>query len=261
MQAKLLLPAAAALGLLTASPLAFEVASIKPSTAGGNAKIIQLDFGSLNIRGMSLRDLMQRAYGRGHALQISRSELVDGGPKWCATDLYDIVAKPGGDPLGSASQVSESLQALLVERFKLAFHHEAKEVSGYRLVLAKDGAKLKGRHPGDGGESRNIGGKPRLGLGHVVWRDASLTAFADYLGLTLDRPVIDQTGLAGTFDFDLNWTPDETQFGGRYVASPDAPNLPDLFTALHEQIGLRLEAGKVPVDVMVIDHAEKPSEN
>jgi len=87
-----------------------------------------------------------------------------------------------------------------------------------------------------------------------------MTAFADYLGYNvLDHPVIDKTGLLGTFDFDLSWNPDATQFGGRFTV--EGSNLPELFAALREQIGLRLEAGKVPIDVIVVDHAEKPSEN
>lgn len=246
-----------------AAPLAFDVASIKPSAyPGGNLKTIQLDPGMLTIKGMSLKDLIQRAYGRGYALQLSRSDLVMGGPKWCDDDLYDIVAKPGGNPNGSGEPVSEMLKTLLAERFKLAFHHESKVTSGYLLVVGRSGPKMKERSPGDGGESRTGSSRRIEGGFRVTRRDMSMTALADYLGFyVLDRPVLDNTGLAGTFDFDLTWTPDETQFGGRYGGAPEGSNLPNLFTALREQIGLSLETGKVPIDVMVIDHAEKPSVN
>jgi len=244
------------------TPRAFEVASIKPSSSAGNAKTIHVDPGMVTIRGMSLKDLTQRAYGRGHALQLSRGDLVAGGAKWCEDSLYDIDAKPGGNPLGSGEDVSGMLKTLLVDRFKLTFHHESKDTAGYLLIVDKDGPKMKERSPGDGGEPRTGTSRASPGGFHVVRRDTSMTALADYLGFyVLDRPVVDRTGLARTFDFELNWAPDENQFGGRYAGTPPDSNLPDLVKALREQIGLRLETGRAPVDVLVIDHAEKPSEN
>ncbi|HWC96694.1 MAG TPA: TIGR03435 family protein [Candidatus Sulfopaludibacter sp.] len=243
---------------------AFDAASIKPSRyPGGNLKTIHLDPGMVTIQGMSLRDLVARAYGRGHALQISRTELVDGGAKWCETALYDINAKPGADPQGNGEPVSAMLQALLVERFKLAFHHEARDSSGYRLTQAKGGPKLRPRHAGDGGEARVLGRTKRGDQGevHIELRDASPAALAAFLGNMLERPVIDKSELSGTFDCDLVFTPDETQFGGRYAAAAQDSTFPDLATALREQLGLRLDPGKVPVDVMMIDHAERPAAN
>ena len=133
----------------------FEAASVKSSaSSSGNARIINVEPGLLTIRSMSLSDLTQRAYGRGHSLVLSRSDLVSGGPKWCASDLYDITAKPGGNPYGNGEEVSEMLQSLLAERFKLAIHRESKEVAGYSLVVAADGSKLRPRRPGDGGDPR-----------------------------------------------------------------------------------------------------------
>jgi uncharacterized protein (TIGR03435 family) len=239
----------------------FEVASIKASAyPAGNLKTIRVDPGTVSIKGMSLRDLIQRAYGRGHALQLSRADLVTGGPKWCDEKLFDIDAKPGGDPYGSGEQVSEMLKSLLVERFHLAFHHETKEVSGYQLVVDRDEPRLKKRNPGDGGEPRT-GSSRRVAEGfHVIRRDTSMTALADYLGsYVLDRPVIDKTGLSGTFDFDLTWNPDDSQFGGRFTV--ESSSLPDLFTAVREQIGLRLKPAKVSADLIVIDRAERPADN
>jgi uncharacterized protein (TIGR03435 family) len=133
---------------------AFEVASVKPSTSVGNAKTIHVDAGVVSIRGMSLKDLMLRAYGHGHALQISRSDLVAGGAQWCADDLFDVDAKPGGNPLGSGEDVSAMLRALLADRFRLALHHETRETSGYLLTVTKGGPKMKIRTSGDGGEVR-----------------------------------------------------------------------------------------------------------
>jgi uncharacterized protein (TIGR03435 family) len=246
------------------APIAFEAASIKPSSATGNSKTINVDFGSVQIKAMSLKDLVLRAYGRGRALQLSRSDLVAGGPRWCETDLYDVYAKPGQDLNRSGEQISEMLKTLLRDRFKLAFHQESKEASGYLLGVAKNGPKMTKRSPGYGGAAHSLrtsGRNPQGGF-EAKWRDAPLTSVADYLGsYVLDLPVVDRTGLAGTFDLDLNWTPDETQFGGRYKEAQERSRLPSLFAAIPEQLGLRLEAGKVPVAVIVIDHAEKPAAN
>jgi hypothetical protein len=100
-----------ALGLLQSGPV-FEAASVKRSTSNGNAKTIRLEPGILVIQGMSLKDLVLRAYGRGRALQLSRSDVVSGGPKWCDSELFDIEAKPGGNPSMAADEVSERLRAL-----------------------------------------------------------------------------------------------------------------------------------------------------
>ncbi len=181
----------------------FEVASIKQSASPvrGNAKIIRVEPGMLTIKGMSLKDLIQRAYGRGHSLQLSRSDLVSGGPKWCDADLYDIDAKPGGNPNGSGEDISEMLKALLADRFKLLLHHESKETPGYILVVETGGPKLKSRSPGDGGEPRIRGRSKRELQGGIrlAWRDVSMTTLSDDLGFNvLDRPVINRTGLTGT---------------------------------------------------------------
>jgi uncharacterized protein (TIGR03435 family) len=251
-------------GLLPAqSPTAFEVASVKPSASSGNARTIQVNPGMVSIRSMSLRDLALRAYGRGRALQVSREDLVASGLKWYEDDLFDVDAKPGGNPFGSGEEVSAMLQALLVERFKLAFHQETRETSGYLLAAVKGGVKMRARTAGDGGEARVLGRTKRGAHGEMrlEMRDVPLAAVAAYLGNMYDRPVADQTDLTGTYDLDLEWTTDEIQFGGRFAAGSGESTLPGLFTALREQCGLRLESGKLPVNVLVIDHAEKPSAN
>ena len=151
------------------------------------------------------------------------------------------------------------LKTLLAERFKLTFHYESKEASTYVLIAGKNSPKMKGRKPGDGGEPSGIRDTANL---RYVCRDTSMVWFARYLESTvLSRPVADKTGLSGTYDFDLSWRPDDSQFKGRFVGSREAQSdLPDLFTALKD-IGLRLEAAKSMVQFLRIDHAEKPSEN
>jgi uncharacterized protein (TIGR03435 family) len=151
------------------------------------------------------------------------------------------------------------LQTLLAERFKLRFHYESKETATYVLTAGKTPLKLKERKPGDGGEPFNIRDVGRL---HFICRDISMARLAMFLeGNVLARPVTDKTGISGTFDFDLSWRPDDSQFGGRFAKAKETESdLADLFTAL-KLLGLRLDAVKAPVQFLRIDHAEKPSEN
>ena len=155
------------------------------------------------------------------------------------------------------------VQKMLADRFKLSFHHDTKELSVYVLSVAKGGPKLaKSEGDPNGLPGLFFRGRP----GDLGVRNATM---ADFTGLmqsaVLDRPVVDQTELKGRYDFTLNWTPDESQFAGLGAKIPpptDTANAPpNLYTAIQEQIGLKLEATKAPADVMIIDHVEKPSEN
>jgi uncharacterized protein (TIGR03435 family) len=157
------------------------------------------------------------------------------------------------------------LRALLADRFKLAIHREQKEMSVYALTVAKGGSKLKitTMSPDDTPE-----GPPALaftvspGFLHLPARYASMNEFASLLQRSaLERPVVDQTGLPGRYDFDLEFAIDETLFGGALGKGPDDPVKPSLFAALQEQLGLKLEATRGPVSALVIDRAEHPSEN
>lgn len=153
------------------------------------------------------------------------------------------------------------LRSLLTDRFKLTFHREAREFSIYQLELAKNGSKLK--------ETAAPNDPPAVGPG-VVYpqrivlpaRNATMGDFASLLQRAiLDRPVVDKTGLPGRYDFDLEWAPDETQFGGDVpTASADTPSAP-LFSAIQQQLGLRLVATRGAVDALIVDKAERPSAN
>jgi uncharacterized protein (TIGR03435 family) len=239
-----------------ASPV-FEVATIKPSQPGRPGKGIRVQpgrhFSTLNT---SLSDLMTFSYGI-HPRQIT------GAPDWVATEKYDITAQPDGEGEPNDKQWKMMLQKLLTERFKLAFHRDKKELTVYAIVVGKTGSKLTKSE----GDPNGLPGLGFRGLGALIARNANMTDFAGLLQSTvLDRPVVDQSELPGRYDFTLNWTPDETQFGGLGMRPPPpadnaSSNLPDLFTAMQEQLGLRLKPSKEPVDVLVIDHVEKPSEN
>jgi uncharacterized protein (TIGR03435 family) len=236
----------------TAKPLAFEVASVKPTPPEfrGSRAFAPSSGNSLSLQGMTLRELIQLAY-------TLSSDLVGGGPGWVDGARYDVEARAEGK--ASQQQRLEMLKTLLAERFSLTFHFESKAASTYVLTAGKSSPKIKERKPGDGGEPSGIRDTGSL---HYVCRDTSMAWFARYLESTvLSRPVADKTSLSGTYDFDLAWRPDDSQFKGRFAGSPEAQSdLPDLFTALKD-IGLRLEAVKSVVQFLRIDHAEKPSEN
>jgi uncharacterized protein (TIGR03435 family) len=154
------------------------------------------------------------------------------------------------------------VQKLLADRFKFTFHHDQKELSVYVLSVSKTGNKMTKSE----GDANGLPGLFFRQPGALNVRNANMGDFAHLMqSAVLDRPVVDQTGLTGRFDFTLNWTPDDTQFSGMGAKIPpptDAANAPPgLYTAIQEQIGLKLEASKAQTDVLTIDHVEKPSEN
>jgi len=234
---------------------AFEVATIKPSRPNVQGKGFLVRGRTFSTINTSLSDLITFAYEL-HARQIV------GGPAWLETDKYDLTAEPDGSGQPDAKQWKVMVQKLLADRFRLAFHRDKRELSVYAIVPARTGPKLT-KSEGD------PNGLPSLlfrGLGVLPARNATMADFAGVMqGAVLDRPVVDQTGLVGRFDFTLTWTPDESQFGGLGVKvsppadNPDAP--PGLFTAIEEQLGLRLNSTRAPVDVLVIDSADKPTPN
>ena len=237
-----------------ASPV-FEVATIKPGkpeTQGKGFMVRGRRFSTVNT---SLSDLIMFAYGL-HARQITA------GPAWLEKDKYDLTAQPDGEGQPNDKQWKTMVQKLLADRFKLTFHRDKKELSVYAIVVGKTGPKLT-KSEGD------PNGLPSLffrGVGVLPGRNATMADFAGVMqSAVLDRPVVDQTELPGRYDFTLTWTPDESQFGGLGVKVPpptdDAAAPPDLFTAIQLQLGLKLESTRAPVEILVIDRVEKPSEN
>jgi len=234
---------------------AFEVATIKPSRPEAQGKGITVrgrQFATLNT---TLSDLITFAYGI-HAKQIT------GAPEWVETERYDLAAQPDGEGQPNERQWKTMLQKLLADRFKLAFHRDKKELSVYAITADKSGPKLIKSE----GDPNGLPGLFFRGLGVLPATNATMANFANVMQSTvLDRPVVDQTGLTGRFDFTLTWTPDEFQFAGLGARVPPrtdgtaAP--PDLFTAFREQLGLKLESTKAPAEVFVIDRVEKPSAN
>jgi uncharacterized protein (TIGR03435 family) len=243
----------------------FEVASIKPTDPAFTGRSLQMPLADsmVRIRGMSLKDLIRYAWGEsGPGLHPS---LVSGGPNWYDRSLYDIVAKSEGSRIPSQDDRKQMLRALLSERFQLKFHREPKEIAVYALIVGKNGPKMKERAADDGGAPFSM----LLNGLHIPGRNASMAELANVLESLIpltdperdDRPVLDKTGLAGRFDFELTWAPDPTRSGGRGGPPGDSANAPDLFIAVQEQLGLKLESARARVEALVIDHVEKPSEN
>jgi uncharacterized protein (TIGR03435 family) len=232
----------------------FDVVTIKPSDPDRKGKVFTSNGRHIFTVNTNLNDLITFAYGI-HVKQIV------GAPERSGVDKFDIdgVADVEGEP--STAQFKMLFQSVLADRFGLTFHHDQKELSVYALTVAKSGPKLTEttHRPED---PTNFGfRKP----GELKVSNSTMRDFCDGMqGSVMDKPVVDQTGLTKRYDFLLSWTPDESQFGGRFPvpAATDDPNAPPtLYTALQEQLGLKLEPTKAAADAIVIDHVEKPSAN
>lgn len=227
---------------------AFEVASIKPNRSLGGMSSIHLSKGRVSMENVSLKKVMLNAYG----IPDDREYTIDG-PSWLTTERFDIDATfPGDTPL---PQVRQMMQTLLAERFKLVLHRETRQLPMYSLVIAKNGLKI---HPAEDGQGRTSSGPGRLEATKIT-----MQKLADLLAHSVGLPVIDSTGLKGVFDFTLQWSPAEAP----KIAAADGNEAagvagPSIFTALQEQLGLKLMSEKGPVEILVVDHIEKaPTEN
>jgi uncharacterized protein (TIGR03435 family) len=262
-------------------PRAFEVASIKPNTPDGSGAIrvgIQPQPGGrLTVTNANLRMLIRFAYNIDDAQ-------VSGGPSWMDSDRYDITAKAEGNP--SINEQREMLQTLLAERFGLKFHRDSRELPVYALLPTRTGAKLKEvtddsgtsdrpAGPGNGPIGQRRGVAMMIGGTTQIAGIMSMVQLSQALANLVGRKVVDKTGLEGNYDIKLEWTPQPGEIAGLrglpagvgagrgdHDGPPPAdPNGVSIFTAVQEQLGLRLESQKGPIDVLIIDSAVKPSEN
>ena len=190
---------------------------------------------------------------------------IYGGPSWVDSERYDIVAKTPGDVRPNLNEQMAMLRKLLVDRFQFRFHREEREMRMFALTVAKSGAKL--RESTTSVDATPEGPPPLIFVVspksiRLPARNATMREFAWVLQrAVLDDPVVDKTGLSARYDFDLEFTPDETVFGGDLGKGTDDSTSPGLFTALQQQLGLRLEATRGPVEALVVDHVGRPSEN
>jgi uncharacterized protein (TIGR03435 family) len=245
----------------------FEVATIKPNnSAATSMQGLVIRGRNFITRASSLGDLISFAY------QVQAKQIVNA-PDWLDKDRYDIDAVPEQEGVPNPEQIRIMIRKLLADRFGLKFHHDKRDMSAYVLTVGKDGQKLKatqiqGNLPG-------IGIRPGTGGIMLNMVNATIPDFTGFLQiLVLDRPVVDRTGIEGRYDYQITFTPDDSQFNGHpppFAKKADntasgssdeaAPAAPSLYDALQQQLGLKLSAEKTAVEVIAIDHVEKPSAN
>jgi uncharacterized protein (TIGR03435 family) len=248
----------ATIGLLSGQPaLKFEAASIKPSQPGETGGGIRPAPGGERYvaSNVTLKQMITVAYR-------IKPEQVAGGPAWMDADRYDMNAK--AERPSSLEELHVMLQDLLADRFKLRFHRESKELPMYALTVDKDSPKLKPHEAQSAGDPWID--QVQDDFPQTTWHAtfAPMDFFAWRLSLILDRPVVDLTKLKGGYDFDLKFTqelPPNIQPGALFNGGPIDASGSTIFEAIRQQLGLKLERQKGPVDILVIDHAEKPVEN
>jgi uncharacterized protein (TIGR03435 family) len=242
---------------------AFEVARIKPTdpNAVNAGRFIRMESAHrFQVKSYTVNGLIAAAYNL-------NPRAISGGAPWTQSDRYEIIAQTPGDLRPTFDDQMTMLRRLLTDRFSLALHREKKEFSIYELTVSKGGPKLRASSaPPD--EPNNLTSTvfPAAsgGIDHVFLpaRNVTVAQFAGILQRAiLDKPVVDSTGLTGRYDFDLEWTPDESQFGGQLPVGPPDSAKPSLFAAMQQQLGLRLEATRGPIETLVIDRVERPSDN
>ena len=240
-------------GLLFGQPAGtpeFEVASVKPDPFNGQGMVgIGFAGNRLNVQHQSLAAMIVFAYG-------VEDFHVSGGPAWVysrdiyGSDIYGVTAKADGDAAPTEQQFGQMLQTLLAERFQLKIHREMKEQPAYELVVAKNGPKLKpAATDAKAFTNWNAGVLSSL----YSAKKTTMATLAWMLKTQVERPVIDKTGLTGSYDFDLTYAPGNPP--------PADATDPSIFTAVQEQLGLKLESTKALFPVIVVDSAERPSGN
>jgi uncharacterized protein (TIGR03435 family) len=224
----------------------FEAASIKPNKSGSGNSSSHTTQGQLVATNLSLRDYIRWAF-EVRDYQIS-------GPDWLGSERFDIVAK--FPPHNAKNEAGPLLQRLLAERFKLAVHRETREFPVYALLPGKSGPKPKAVE--DTGSHNTNSTR-----GHLTGQQISMMRLAEFLSRQMERPVVDLTKLPGVYDLTLDWVPDEAlKPGADSKPAGDAPPGPDLLTALQQQLGLKLQPQKAPLELIVVDHADRvPVEN
>jgi uncharacterized protein (TIGR03435 family) len=240
----------------TSSPLAFDVVTITRSASGAGQTTIQSppNGDSVIIRNMPVRMILGFAYDQ------ARYNSFDGLPPWADTENYDITAKVAAADLPAFHKLlprerNPMLRPMLAERFHLQSHFESRQVPAYALVVAKGGARLTDAQPQMTADASKDPGGVRMGRGELVGTAAPIAPLLDALSVQLGRPVVDRTGLTGRYSFTLKFAPAQAATDAQSDAGPS------LFTAVEDQLGLRLESTRAPVPVLVVDHIERPSAN
>jgi uncharacterized protein (TIGR03435 family) len=226
----------------TVAAQSFEVASIKLHADLVRSVGVSISGARVTVSAMTLTNLVDYAYD-------VKFYQVSGGPNWAHSDRWDISAKGEGDRILTRDEVRKMVQVLLADRFQVRLHRETREAAVYALVVAgKGGPKLKESAP-DANSILHMGGTRTT---RITTTKGSMDQLVTQLSAILDRPVLNKTGLTESYDYKLEWAPEGV------AAGSDAPSI---FTALQEQLGLKLESTKGPIETVVIDRAERPSAN
>jgi uncharacterized protein (TIGR03435 family) len=231
----------------------FEVATVKLSRPDTTMMGMRMQGSTFSITNLTLAFLVTFAYD----LNIHQ---IIGAPGWSSTERFDITGKPEGEGQPTPEQTRTMLRKLLADRFQLAVHRDRQELPVYTLSVGKSGSKIS--------TTEKKGDTPFVVMprpGTLSMSNATMTDLCKvYQGL-LDRPCVDQTGLSGRYEFSLVWMPDRPQAppgaNPNALATPDNAEFPDLFAATQQQLGLKLDAAKLRIEVLVIDKVEKPSDN
>jgi len=251
-----------------AKPPAFEVVSVKPNDSGGPIRVSSHP-GSYSATNISVSQLMMAAY---HLQDFK----ISGGPSWIRSSRFNVEGRAESGSDATTKSFDLMLQRLLEDRFKLRAHVENRDLAVYELTVVPHGPKVKAIEtpaepvsilsaPVEAGRDMPPPGQLRVTIGDLMASQMPFEGFVRFLSNTVERPVIDRTGLRGVFDIKLRWSPAQGErgpFGPATAAAADAyPDRPSLFTAVQEQLGLKLERAKGPVDVLVIDSVAHPTEN
>jgi uncharacterized protein (TIGR03435 family) len=253
-----------------AKPLAYDVVSVKQNKSGPGMIRIMNQPDRYAATNVGLKMLIQNAYG------LKMPDMISGLPGWADSAAFDIEAKMDAETIAALKampkeqadeQRRQMMQAMLADRFRLKVHPETKELPIYSLVIAKGGFKLKDADPNNtypdgikGFDGASRPGMMMMGHGKLTGQAIEMSALANLLSQQVHRLVVDNTELKGKYDLTLQWTPDDLSSGHDEAAAP-ADSGPTIYTALQEQLGLRLDSTKGPVDTVVVDHVEMPSEN
>jgi uncharacterized protein (TIGR03435 family) len=241
----------------------YDVASVKPNKANDGMMRIMNHPDGFSCTNISLKTLIGNAYG-------IRQDLITGGPGWVDSMGFDVEAKVGAEDVEAFKKLTirqrnSLLQSLLVDRFHLKVHHETKILPMYDLLVAKGGSRLKANAtvpPSPDAAKDPEAAKPRgmmtMGPGMLKGQGVPMASITNQLSYALQATVTDKTGLTGDFDFELKWTPDDA--GPANADTSSEPHV-SIFTAVQEQLGLKLQPSKGPADTLVIDHAEQATEN
>jgi uncharacterized protein (TIGR03435 family) len=255
----------------------FEVVSIHPDDPDGHQMRIMFSNGTLLVNGVTMKRLACLAYG-------IQDFQMDGGPSWFSSERFAVEAKTDSQLAGELSKLKDNermaiskkmVQAMLQDRLKLVVRQDSREMTILGIVVDKNGSKLHEAKAGDTypnglkeGDGKGRAGKMRFSRGHLTGQGIKLDSLASLLSEQLNQIVQNKTGLAGNYDFTLEWSPEVDRLGGSRPASGEAASSPSdenagtsVFTAIREQLGLKLEPQKSAIPVYVVESVEKPSEN